>query len=289
MAITGPTLNENKTMLMSVDTVDSAAKSDFDAAKLILNNPTTGGNWKLFEEHKNAWHETWSRGAIEFEGKLQTSKIAWFAQYYILSSLPPLNPHQAPQLNQVYYGFTRTGLAKGGENTDYRGHMFWDSEMYILPAILLFHPELAKRMLRYRSYTAAAARQHAEAMGAEGYRFPWESAYTGHDVTPDSCINCREQQIFVSAAVAWAIRQYYTATYDDDYRTNPDYVGCDMTREIARFYANIAKYNSTKGRYDINSKSKLDSQDLFNRIFQAHFSEILESFSKNKHGLLYFN
>ncbi len=252
--MTGSTKYRNETMIMSVDTVESAAKNDYDQARIILNNWNEPGNWKLFEEHKQAWRDTWARGAIEFEGTLQVSKVAWFSQYYILSSLPPLFASQSPQLNQVYYGFTRTGLSKGGANKNYGGHIFWDTELYILPAVLMFHPDLAKRMLRYRSAKAPAAREHAEAMGAEGYRFPWESAFTGHDVTPDSCIQCKDQQLYVSASVAWAIRQYYTATYDRDYMTNPDYSGCDMTREIARFYANIAKYNSTKGRYDINSK-----------------------------------
>ena len=47
---------------------------------------------------------------------------------------------------------------------------------------------------------------------------------------------------------------YYSATRDRDYMTNPDYNGCDMTREIARFFADLAVYNSSIGRYDINSE-----------------------------------
>ena len=46
---------------------------------------------------------------------------------------------------------------------------------------------------------------------------------------------------------------YFSATRDRDYLTNPDYNGCDMTREIARFLVSLAKYNSSIGRYDINS------------------------------------
>ena len=49
-------------------------------------------------------------------------------------------------------------------------------------------------------------------------------------------------------------RMYYSATRDRDYMTNPDYNGCDMTREIARFFADLAVYNSSIGRYDINSE-----------------------------------
>ena len=84
-------------------------------------------------------------------------------------------------------------------------------------------------------------------------RFPWESAYSGHEVTPpNTCVGCAERQIHTGAAIAFAIRQYYSLTRDRDYHTNPDYNGCDMTREIARFYANRAVYNTSEGRYDID-------------------------------------
>ena len=61
----------------------------------------------------------------------------------------------------------------------YRGHVFWDSEMYILPAILMTQPEMAKYIIRYRASKYEAALAHAKKMGKEGLRFPWESAYSG--------------------------------------------------------------------------------------------------------------
>ena len=46
----------------------------------------------------------------------------------------------------------------------------WDSEMYVLPAILVFHPESAKKMLRYRSELFEQAKVNAEARGELGAR-----------------------------------------------------------------------------------------------------------------------
>ena len=74
----------------------------------------------------------------------QVSKITRFAQFYLLSSLPALNPKTGVQHNEIYQGVGRTSLAKGGKDGDYGGHIFWDSEMYVLPAVVLFHPSLAK-------------------------------------------------------------------------------------------------------------------------------------------------
>ena len=77
-------------------------------------------------------------------------KAVWFAQFYLLCSLPSHYPSQAPPYQEPFYGVSRTGLGKGKLNQDYQGHVMWDNEFYLLPAILPFHPNLAKAMLRYR-------------------------------------------------------------------------------------------------------------------------------------------
>ena len=85
----------------------------------------------------------------------QVSKITRFAQFYLLSSLPALMPKQGAQHDEIFMGVGRGSLAKGDEGRDYRGHIFWDSEVYVLPAVVLFHPTLAKvrrNSLRCRAY-----------------------------------------------------------------------------------------------------------------------------------------
>ena len=53
----------------------------------------------------------------------------------------------------------------------------WDSEIYVLPAVLVFHPELAKRMLRYRTMLCEQAKANAEEAGEEGARSVLHGAY----------------------------------------------------------------------------------------------------------------
>lgn len=101
-------------------------------------------------EHVDAWRKTWYKGRIEIQGDRQLEKTTWLAQYYILSSLPSLYPNLAPLYSEPYYGCSRTGLGKGSAGKDYQGHIMWDNEFYIMPAILMFQPDLAKQMLRYR-------------------------------------------------------------------------------------------------------------------------------------------
>lgn len=131
----------------------------------------------------------------------------------------------------------------------------WDNEFYIMPAILPFHPGMAKNQIRYRSALMAAASANADLFGGQGVHFPWESAYSGSDVSPDSCVKddpqCNWRKIFVTAGVSWAIRQYYSLTRDRDLMINPVFRGCDLSRDIAKFLANQAVYNPKNARYDM--------------------------------------
>lgn len=110
-----------------------------------------------------------------------------------------------------------------------------------------------------RSTLIAAAATNAALFGGQGLHFPWESAYSGADVSPDSCVKqdpqCNWRKIFVTAGVSWAIRQYYSITRDRDFMINPVYRGCDLSRDIAKFLANQAVYNPKNARYDMTGKS----------------------------------
>ena len=244
----------NYTAIMSVDTQEANARSEFDEAIKLIESGNNG-HYRLFAEHKNAWANTWAKGRVELEGDLQLSKITTFSQYYLYSNLPAIDPYLPPPHSHYYYGMARCSLAKGERGRDYQGHIMWDSEVYMLPAVLPFHPDLVKRMLRYRKETGPAAADIAERMGGKGYKYAWQSAYSGQEVSPDTCQECSDRKMHTSAGVSWGIRQFFSATRDRDYLVNADYAGCDITREIARFYADRAVYDPSIGRYDLRGRA----------------------------------
>ena len=61
----------------------------------------------------------------------------------------------------------------------YRHHVFWDTEIFMLPLFTFTQPALARNMLMYRWHNLPAARDKARANGYEGAQFPWESAGDG--------------------------------------------------------------------------------------------------------------
>ena len=75
--------------------------------------------------------------------------------------------------------------ARGLTGSGYAGHVFWDADVFVLPALVTIEPRAAGGMVVYRLRRLAAARALARSSGRAGARFPWESAAVGDDVTPD--------------------------------------------------------------------------------------------------------
>ncbi len=131
----------------------------------------------------------------------------------------------------------------------YAGHVFWDADTWIFPALLLLHPERAKPVVAFRERTLDAARQRARQRGFDGAMYPWESdPENGSEQTPHSAYVLGETEIHVNADVAIAQWQYYLATHDRDWLRAH---GWPVIREVARFWASRASYVARGHRYEI--------------------------------------
>ena len=216
----GSTAYRNDTMVMALDRTDAAARKEYDQANHILSNPdpdgTYRGHYNLIQEHINTWYT----GRVEIDGDHSIDKIGRFSQYYILTSLPSRNAENPPRISDVFVGASRSSLAKGSDGSDNMGHVFWDSEIYILPAVMLFHPNVTKYMLRYRSVTLPQAELYAHRLGYSGARYPFRSAVSGSPLHPDGCQECNQRKHHVSGAISYGIRMYYSITRDRDFLTN---------------------------------------------------------------------
>ncbi|XP_072019698.1 protein-glucosylgalactosylhydroxylysine glucosidase-like [Amphiura filiformis] len=196
--------------------------------------------------HVRRWRDNWDDGRIEIDGSLELKKILYASQYYLKSSLPAPETHQS---KNEFFGVSPGGLGRGAEGMDYQGHVFWDQETWILPPILLLQPSAAKDMLKYRIERMRPAYKRALEDEYQGLRFPWESASTGEDVTPDTCIACRENEQHVTADIAFAARLYVAATRDMRWLEDED--GCEFIIDMAKFWVSRAKYDANMDRYHI--------------------------------------
>jgi trehalose/maltose hydrolase-like predicted phosphorylase len=187
----------------------------------------------VLQAHAAAWGQRWLASDLEIEGDEVAQRAVRFAVYHLNSAANPEDPHVSIS-------------ARGLTGEAYLGHVFWDTEIFLLPFYSLTWPEAARALLRYRSHTLAGARAKAARLGYRGALYAWESADTGEEATPEYAygpdghlipIRCGSQEQHISADVAYAVWQYWLATEDVPFLLE---AGAEILLETARFWASRA-------------------------------------------------
>ena len=185
----------------------------------------------LLAEQRATWAARWAAGDVLIPDDPELQLCARFALYHLQSSVA---------------GKGEAGVgARGLSGSRYSGHVFWDSDIFVLPALAAVRPAAARAMLEYRLRRLPQAREFARATGQAGCRFPWESARDGADVTPRSGpiggqevpIRNGQAEEHVVADVAWAAWHYCAWTGDEAFLTGP---GLPLIIETARYWASRA-------------------------------------------------
>jgi trehalose/maltose hydrolase-like predicted phosphorylase len=188
---------------------------------------------QLLAEQRAAWDKLW-QSDIVIEGDPRAQQVAHSELYYLLAS-----------------STADTAWSPGPDalTPNYAGHVFWDTDTWMFPALLLLYPERAKSMVAFRERTLGAAQERAHQHNFSGAMFPWESdPENGTDQTPHSAVVLADTEIHVNADVAIAQWQYYLASGDRDWLRAH---GWPVIREVARFWASRATYDAPRKRYDI--------------------------------------
>jgi len=146
----------------------------------------------------------------------------------------------------------------------YNGHVFWDCELWMYPAILVLHPEMAKSMVEYRYERLKEAKHNAFAHGYKGAMYPWESAASGNEETPVWALSGPFEH-HITADVAIAAWNYYCVTQDKVWLREK---GFPVMKECADFWASRVERNGP-GHYDIKNVVAADewAENVDNNAF----------------------
>ncbi len=179
------------------------------------------------------WEEkVWNRAPIEIDGPDYDLFGVRFAQYHMQLMTPAHD-------RRMNIG------AKGLSGEGYKGHTFWDTEIFLLPYFIFCMPEVARSLEEYRYLSLPGAHAKAAHNGFEGAQFPWESAwlddgevtpeYLGTDILTGQLIKVWSGfiEIHITADVAFGVWQYYVCTGDQDYM---DRCGYELILDCAKFW-----------------------------------------------------
>ena len=207
------------------------------------------GRERLISFHKQAWNELWKSDII-IDGDPQAQQDVHSMLYHL-------------------YSFTREGTAlspspMGLSGLGYNGHVFWDTELWMYPSLLVLHPELAKSMMEYRYQRLEAAKRNAFSKGYKGAMYPWESAETGVEETPVWALSGPFEH-HITACVGIAAWNYYCVTQDKNWLKEKGYPILSAT---ADFWASRVERNGA-GHYDIKNVVAADewAENVDNNAF----------------------
>uniref|UniRef100_A0A336LM18 Protein-glucosylgalactosylhydroxylysine glucosidase n=1 Tax=Culicoides sonorensis TaxID=179676 RepID=A0A336LM18_CULSO len=250
-------MNEFSMIWTHVTTIDEY----FEVAKAEMTDLLFMADHAIISTHTNAWNKFWTNEFdIKIDGDQNLARAIHSSIFYLANSLPSLVTRQ--QQTQ-FYGLSPNGLGRGRYNEDYWGHNFWDTEVWMFPSVNLMNSDWSRQLLGYRSHLLNAAKDFANASGYRGARFPWESGYTGVEVTPEPIYS---NEIHITADISFAMRQYFAMTQNFEWLLTE---GCEMSREIARFFSSRCKFNQSTEKYDINGVigPDEDHQLIDNNVF----------------------
>ncbi|HSK06920.1 MAG TPA: hypothetical protein VK990_05320, partial [Acidimicrobiia bacterium] len=174
------------------------------------------------------WTRLWETGAVEVTGDPHAERALRFAAFHLTGAAP-----------RTAEGGIGARLLSG---YGYLHHVFWDTDIFIVPYLTLTQPDLARAHLGYRYRGLAGARRKAAYYGRSGAFYAWESAGTGDECTPEwgatpdgerVRIRTGEIEEHIVADVAYALEHYLTWTGDRRFLRDH---GAEMSLDGARYW-----------------------------------------------------
>lgn len=252
---------------LKAEDIPAALHSKLDAARTETFSA-------LLQAHEAEWAKYWDTSDIQIEGDDTAQFALRFVTYHILNAAPRHD-------DDVSVG------AKTLSGLGYKGHVFWDTELFLLPPLTLTQPQLARNLLMYRYHRLAGARHKAQANGYEGAMYPWESTDTGEETTPQWSdpqpdghrirIWTGDSEQHISTDIAYSLLQYWRWTGDDDFLTQ---YGAEIVLDTAVFWGSRVEHKN--GQYEISQQigpdeyhENVDNSVFTNRMVVWHLTEAL--------------
>lgn len=225
----------------------------------------------LLTPHIAAWEALWESSDIEIEGDAKAQQAVRYNLFQLLQAAPRHSDRVSIPAK------TLSGFA-------YRGHVFWDTEIFLVPFLTYTQPAIARNLLTYRYHTLPGARRKAAEAGYSGAMFAWESADTGDEVTPrwvPSCcgkelvrIWCGDIELHINSDIAYAIWHYWQATQDDAWMYQ---YGAEIILDTAVFWGSRVEWNRDRHCYEISDvigpdeyHDHVNNNAFTNRMVQWH-------------------
>ncbi|MFA5292701.1 MAG: glycosyl hydrolase family 65 protein [Phycisphaerae bacterium] len=281
------------TKYVSIFTTNDSVPDPAAACYKTLGNSFEQGYDKLLGNHCTLWHKRWEDADVIIDGDQKAQFALRFSIYHLLAVAP-------------VHSDKISIPARGLSSQVYKGAIFWDTELYMLPFFIYNFPEIARNLVKYRINSLQGARQKAREYGYKGAFYAWESQDDGKEACTHFNVTdvftgrpirtyFRDKQVHISADVVYGIWEYYKATGDEKILVDG---GAEVILECARFYYSYAYFKKDKNRYEIldvttpdEHHERVNNNPYTNRMVKYTIDVALETIDllKNKYNKAYKN
>ncbi len=203
-----------------------------DQVRAALSAARKTGWEGMLAEQRAYLDDFWARADVEVEGDPEIQQAVRFALFHVLQA--------------GARGEGRPIAAKGLTGSGYDGHAFWDTEISVLPLLILTLPSAAAGALRWRHSILDKAREQAREFGLQGAAFPWRT------IQGTECSGywpAGSAAFHINADIAYAVANYIQATNDSAFEQA---VGLELLVETARLWYSLGYHNKATDKFRID-------------------------------------
>lgn len=159
---------------------------------------------QIEQASKAVWSKRWKTD-IEIDGPLEDQQAVRSFMFYLQSAIHP--------------GGKKSISPFALSDQQYNGHVFWDADIWVFPALAFIRPDAAAEIARYRLAMVPQAKRN-EPTG--GLRFPWESSVTGKETAP----GMSREELHITGSALFALKQARALDLisPSEYRANGDLI-----------------------------------------------------------------
>jgi hypothetical protein len=215
------------------------------------------------------------RPQIEIEGDEVSQSYARSLDFYLRQS--------------VNADGTMSVAPMGLSSDHYFGHVFWDADVWVLPALALLDPARAKAIPNYRLRLRKAAEENFQrwlgdgrptghgslgsvdsTVSARGAKYPWESAVSGKETVPGPS----KFEDHLTGSVAWSLRYGAKLGLVDPVQS------AEITRLAGLFYVRRMSPTGLLGTMSPD-ENHIGDNDLYTNILANECIDTLEASKPN--------
>jgi alpha,alpha-trehalose phosphorylase len=185
----------------------------------------------LLDDQRGYLDDFWERADVEIDGDDELQQAVRFALFHTLQSAARAEK--------------RAIAAKGLTGDGYDGHVFWDTESYVLPVLTYTAPEAVSDALCWRHSTLDLATERARQLGLEGAAFPWRTI-RGHECS--AYWPAGTAAFHINADIADAVLRYLHATDDHEFART---TGLELLVATARLWRSLGHHDA-RGTFHID-------------------------------------